>query len=97
MNNTALFLIVGAGILLAAAGETGTSGSGSSNNALPAGGGPSVLAGKDYPVGTIFYNPTTGAPAAFVGDYAPYGNTEVPISLWNQFNPGKPLPPYEIL
>jgi hypothetical protein len=92
-----LLLLVLGGILLAST-SGDTSSNTQNNQALPAGGGPSVLSGDQYPVGSVFYNPSTGAPAAFVisEPQLPGGAMEVSISEWNRYNPSVALPPYKI-
>jgi hypothetical protein len=52
---------------------------------------PAGTPGNQYPVGSVFYDPVTGAPSSFVVD-AGYAHIQEDISYWSQFHPGVPLP-----
>lgn len=81
MKNTGAFIALAAlgGIILATNDKSASTGTSSPK-------------GNSYPAGSIFYNPTTGEPAAFVINNAPYGNLEVSINEWGRYYPGVALP-----
>lgn len=53
---------------------------------------PAGTPGDAYPAGSVFYEPGTGAPAAFVIDNGATGNLEVSISEWDRYHPGQAPP-----